>query len=153
MAVNREHTDERMLEFQQACERQGLKLTHQRMEIYRVLAGSDAHPDAETIYQRVRKRVPTISRDTVYRNLNGLAELGLISVVGMSHERIRFDANMGQHHHFVCVKCGLIRDFEAPALAALSIPREAAAYGEPVSMHLEVKGVCSACRGSAKGRR
>ena len=95
-------------EFAEACGRLGLKLTNQRAEIYRELAASSGHPDAETIWRELRKRIPSISQDTVYRNLKLLSEQGLISVVGMSYERLRFDANMQNHHHFVCTQCGLI---------------------------------------------
>lgn len=145
MTVPRETINARMDAFREACAARGVKLTHQRLEIYRELAATEAHPDAETIWKRVRKRVPTVSRDTVYRNLKLLAGHGLIAVVGMSHERLRFDANMGRHHHFVCVRCGLIRDFESRRLERLDCPPEAAAFGAPLSLHLEVKGVCGAC--------
>jgi Fur family peroxide stress response transcriptional regulator len=149
MKVAPETIEARMRAFKEACIHRGVKATHQRYEIYRELASSEEHPDAETLYQRIRDRVPTISRDTVYRNLKMLAEHGLISIVGMSHERLRFDANMKLHHHFVCVRCGLIRDFYSPMLEGLSCPEEAAAFGDPMSLNVEVKGVCNACRASS----
>ena len=136
----------RMRSFTEACVAQGVKVTHQRLEIFRALAATEEHPEADTIHRRVRERIPTISRDTVYRNLKMLAEHGLISVVGMSHERLRFDANMSRHHHFVCLRCGLIRDFSSPHLAGLECPEEAESFGEPVSINLEVKGVCTECQ-------
>jgi len=55
-----------------------MKVTHQRTEIFRELAAGTEHPDAETVYQRVCKRVPSISRDTVYRTLSTLETKGLI---------------------------------------------------------------------------
>lgn len=84
-------------------------------------------------------------RDTIYRNLKVLSEHGLIFIVGMSHECLRFDANMRLHHHFVCVRCGLIRDFYSKSLADIGVPTEAERFGNPVSLHLEVKGVCKTC--------
>ena len=135
-----------MNSFREACISRGVKVTHQRLQIYHELASTEEHPDADTIHRRVRDRIPTISRDTVYRNLKMLAEYGLISVVGMSHERLRFDANMGFHHHFVCVRCGLIRDFCSQHLESIDFPAEAEAFGDPMSLHLEVKGMCKACR-------
>ena len=135
-----------MNSFREACISRGVKVTHQRLQIYHELASTEEHPDADTIHRRVRDRISTISRDTVYRNLKMLAEYGLISVVGMSHERLRFDANMGFHHHFVCVRCGLIRDFCSQHLESIDFPAEAEAFGDPMSLHLEVKGMCTACR-------
>lgn len=142
----------RMEAFKQACVERGVKVTHQRLEIYRALASSVTHPDAETIYRIVRKRIPTISHDTVYRNLKLLSDYGLIAVAGTSNERLRFDANMERHHHFVCVQCGLIRDFCSEQLESIHCPREAHAFGEPVSLHIEVKGVCTKC-GSHKKKK
>ena len=139
--------------FRQACVDQGVKVTHQRLEIYRELASTEEHPDADMLHRRVRERIPTISRDTVYRNLKMLAQHGLVSVVGMSDERLRFDANMGQHHHFVCVRCGLIRDFCTQRTASLECPSEAKAFGKPLSLHLEVKGLCTKCRSLEENER
>jgi Fur family peroxide stress response transcriptional regulator len=150
MAVSSEIIEARMRAFGEACASRGIKVTHQRLEIYRELASTEEHPDAEVIHQRVRKRIPTISRDTVYRNLKTLAEHGLVSVVGMSHERLRFDGNMAPHHHFVCVRCGMIRDFYSPGLGSIDFPAEAESFGEPVSLHVEVKGVCRTCRSIAE---
>ncbi len=150
MAVVHNKMDERMGEFRRLCEAHGLKVTHQRMEIYRALAATAEHPDVEAIHARVRKRIPTISLDTVYRNLKLLAEHGILSIVGMSQERLRFDANMESHHHFTCVKCGLIRDFITDELKGLAIPDEAKTFGEPVSLHIEVKGICASCTRKAK---
>ena len=51
----------------------GLRLTHQRLEIFRVVAGDKTHPDVETVCEAVRVRVPTISLETVYRALAATA--------------------------------------------------------------------------------
>ncbi len=134
--------------FRKTCQERGIKLTHQRLEIFRVLAGRDDHPDVETIYRIVKERIPTISLDTVYRNLRFLAEEGLISVVGLTDERQRFDANMSRHHHFVCILCGAIRDFTAETCGDVEVPDEVRRLGKPISVHLEVKGVCRKCQGS-----
>ena len=151
MKTRTDIVEARMAAFRAECERRGLKLTHQRLEIYRELASTEQHPDADTVHRRVRKRIPVISKDTVYRNLKLLAEHGLISIVGLSHERLRFDANMESHHHFVCVRCGRIQDFCSPNLADIKMPQEAKIYGNPVSLHLEVKGVCVSCQSPGKG--
>lgn len=144
--MKRDAIDERMNALPAACERLGIKLTHQRREIFRAVISTEDHPDAESVYRRVRKRIPTVSLDTVYRNLRLLADHGLISVVGMSQDRVRFDGNITPHHHFTCIQCGMVRDFVSPSFSALEIPDGARAFGAPLSLHLEVKGVCTACR-------
>lgn len=150
MKVTKDILKQRMDQFRAACEQRELKVTHQRIEIYRELASTEDHPDAENIYKAVKRRIPTISLDTVYRNLKLLADEDVISVVGISNERLRFDANMGRHHHFVCVKCGVIRDFDAESIGPLEPPPEAEAFGTAHSLHLEVKGVCLNCLGKER---
>ena len=81
-----------------------------------------------------------------------LAGHGLISIMGMSHGRLRFDANMGLHHHFVCVRCGLIRDFYSQNCENIEFPAEAEAFGDRVSLHVEVNGVCTTCRSLVSSR-
>lgn len=133
------------------CREVGLKATRQRTEIYRELASTEAHPDAETIYRRVKRRIPAISFDTVYRTLRTFEEKGLISRVGTPLERSRFDANMGRHHHFVCAECGLVRDFQCAAFDRLAAPEDACRFGVPGSVHVEVRGVCAACSRKTDG--
>ena len=146
MSVPTKTIKERMASFREASRVRGIKATHQRIEIYREVVSSDAHPDVNTIYRRVRKRIPTIALDTVYRNLKFLADHGLVTIMGLSHEHLRVDANLEPHHHFVCVKCGIIRDFNSAALNKVSIPQEAKHFGRPTAVRVEVKGICSQCQ-------
>jgi Fur family transcriptional regulator, peroxide stress response regulator len=140
--------------FMRLCREAGLKATHQRIEIYRTLAATDEHPDAESIYRRARKRIPSISFDTVYRTLRTLDEKGLIARVGLAMERQRFDANGRKHHHFVCEKCGLVRDFYSPRFDRLAAPDESRKLGVPQSVHVEIRGVCHVCKAKdARGSR
>jgi Fur family transcriptional regulator, peroxide stress response regulator len=135
----------RLERFQAACRKAGVKLTHQRLEIFREIAGSTEHPDTETVYRGVRARVPTVSLDTVYRTLWLLDGLGLITTLGPRRESVRFDPNLEQHHHFLCVQCGRALDFESADLNALPIPASVKKYGNVTATHVEVRGVCAAC--------
>lgn len=135
-----------------ACRKAGLKATHQRMEIYRELAQTEDHPDAETIFKRVRKRIPAISFDTVYRTLRAFQENDIISRLGSLSDRSRFDANMRKHHHFVCRKCGLVRDFYSAAFNTLSPPAEAKALGVPQTLQVEIRGLCKTCGRKARAQ-
>ena len=146
--------DRRIAHFGQACRQAGLKVTHQRMEVFRELASTDEHPDAETVYQRVRKRVTGISRDTVYRTLASMESAGLIRRAGTLGGPTRYDADLTRHHHFVCKICGLVKDFNSKVLDDLPIPREVAAFGRIEDTQVQVRGVCSSCaRGRIEARR
>jgi Fur family peroxide stress response transcriptional regulator len=124
----------------------GLRLTHQRLQVVREIAGTDEHPDVETIYRRVRRRVPTISLDTVYRSLGALADLGLISRVTAVGGPARYDANLARHHHFVCTRCGLVRDVADRRLDALRPAASIALRGTVESVEVQFKGMCAECR-------
>ncbi len=135
----------RMVFFNDACRLAGLKVTHQRSEIYRELAGSGEHPDARRIYSGVRERIPAISFDTVYRTLHTFEEKGIVRMVGVWGDSQKFDANKEAHHHFVCLDCGAIHDFQDPTIDGLRIPESAYGIGEPEFLHVEVRGRCAAC--------
>ena len=144
--ISEEQVQERLAEFADACRRHGIKATHQRMEILRELAGTEQHPDAETVYNAVRKRVPAISLDTVYRTLKLFEEKGVIVRMGAMKERARFDANTSRHHHFVCMQCGLVRDFYDEAFNSLKAPQEVPDMGCVDSVYVELRGLCRICR-------
>ncbi len=145
MSVDEAELERRMARYVEVSRRAGLKLTHQRLEIFRELAASVEHPDAETVYQGVRRRVPTVSLDTVYRTLWRMHDLGLITTLFPRQDSLRFDANVGQHHHFVCTACGLARDFESEELDSLAVPDEASELGQAQSAQVIIKGLCANC--------
>jgi Fur family transcriptional regulator, peroxide stress response regulator len=152
MKISLEELNQRVDHCKQGLRRSGVKLTHQRLEIFRELAKSLDHPDADTIYRSVRKRIPTISLDTVYRTLWLLLDLGLINTLGPSRERTRFDANLKSHHHFVCSACGMTRDFYSEELNSLKIPKSVNPLGQVNTTNVEVRGVCLACVGKNKSK-
>ena len=130
---------------QTAAKSRGLKMTPQRLEIFRALMSCEGHPDADTVLQTVRKQMPTISADTVYRTLASLFELGLINRLGPPGDRVRFDANPVRHHHFVCTSCGEVRDFHDERFDALTIPSELSSWGDVSNFNVEVRGRCFSC--------
>jgi Fur family peroxide stress response transcriptional regulator len=109
------------------------------------VAETGDHPDAETVFKSVRERVPTVSMDTVYRTLWRLKDLGLITTLGPQRERARFDANLSRHHHFVCTRCGLTRDFYSKNLDRLVLPDSLQSIGRAEKVQVEVKGLCFKC--------
>jgi len=145
LKVSQQEFDLRMNRLVETCRVSGAKMTHQRMEIFREVAQAVDHPDAERVYDRVRKRMPTVSLDTVYRTLRWLEDLGFISTLGPLRERARFDANLRQHHHFVCVRCGLTRDFYSKHLNNLKLTELVKSIGQVKTMQVEVNGVCHDC--------
>jgi Fur family peroxide stress response transcriptional regulator len=134
-----------------ALRESGLRLTHQRLEVVREIAQSDEHPDVERIYNAVRRRVPTISLDTVYRTMATLSSLELVKRVSAVPGPTRFDANVGHHHHFVCTRCGSIRDVDDEELDAVRAPRATASLGTVESIEVQLRGICNDCREKERG--
>ena len=136
----------RLDDFQQAARENGIKVTHQRLSIYRILITIENHPSAEEIYDRLKKKMPTVSLDTVYRTLWMLANLGFINTVSQDRGSIRFDGKTDNHHHFYCIRCRMLRDFTNKELSMLNIPNEAKQYGKAISLQVEVQGICDICK-------
>lgn len=81
----------------------------------------------------------------MYRSLWLLKDLGLLSTLGTPRERVRFDANTTPHHHFVCTRCGLAKDFYNPEFDELQIAEDVRAMGIVEAAHVELRGLCSRC--------
>ena len=145
MNLRKQEVERRLDRFKSVAKRAGVKLTHQRLEIFRAVASSVEHPSAEAVYTAVRAAMPTVSLDTVYRTLWLLTDLGLLTTLGQRQDSVRFDANLEHHHHYLCVRCGLVRDFESSELNAMRIPDAVNRFGEVVSAHVEVRGLCAKC--------
>ena len=145
MKIKKKEVELRMKHFETICRDEGIKLTHQRIEIFREIAQTEDHPDADQIFQRVRGRMPTVSLDTVYRTLWLLNDLGLVITLGASRERTRFDANLNSHHHCVCGQCGFTRDFYSNDLDNIRLPDSVDSFGEIDATHVEVRGICQQC--------
>lgn len=89
-----------------------IKYSRQREAILKFLHARTDHPTAETVYFHVKELYPNISRGTVYRNLNFLAEQGAILKLSVDDESAHFDANTYPHCHFFCKKCSMVYDVE-----------------------------------------
>ena len=150
MSVSQKEVQRRLDHFRDVCTRAGMKLTHQRTEIFREVAQTVDHPSAQIVYERVRKRIPAVSLDTVYRNLWLLNDLGLITTLGPPRESARFDANVMSHHHFVCTQCGTTRDFYSRDFDELRPPIEVESMGSVETTHVELRGLCLRCKRKAE---
>lgn len=91
----------------------GLKVTTQRLAIYKYIISRDDHPTTEQIYQALKKDHPTIGLGTIYKTLHLLKKLGLIQELGFNEGSIRYDPNIQLHINMVCTKCGQIEDYES----------------------------------------
>jgi Fe2+ or Zn2+ uptake regulation protein len=89
----------------------GYRVTPQRQAIFGLLHGNDAHPTVESLFDRARKQMPTISLKTVYQTVHDLSALGEVQLLDLGTGSLRVDPNVEHdHHHLVCTSCGRVRD-------------------------------------------
>jgi len=143
--AEREKAEEKIRSFVEIFRRGNLKITPQRLEIFREIASSTDHPSAEDIHRKILKKMPTVSHDTVYRTLSTLLENRAISRVEVLDESGRYDINLEAHHHLVCVRCKKVKDIYWPEFDSLKIPSGNENWGSISQIHAELRGVCSDC--------
>lgn len=135
------------------CHERGSPLTSQRAAVLEVLLQRDDHPTADQIFEAVQERSPRISRRTVYRVLDTLAELGLIHRVHHPGATARFDAKIHRHHHLVCTRCSRIVDLESHRLDDISLPTGKPHGFEVHDFSVQLMGICPECREKKPNRK
>ncbi len=139
-------TEQEANQFRKVCEQSGLAVTHQRQVIYEVLTGIDGHPSPEEVYARVKRRIPSISLATVYKNIHLFIESGIFHQVSLHHGSMRVETNHTEHHHLVCTGCKSIVDIDA-ALLGLAHLEDRLPGGFLVKrLAVDVLGLCQACQ-------
>lgn len=125
-----------------------VRLTTQRQIILEELCKVTSHPTASEIYDMVRKRLPRIGLGTVYRNLELMAENGVIAKIDVAGNQRRFDGNTAEHYHARCLSCGCVQDIDMPIFAQLAAEADNAAQKKGfiiVRHHVEFVGFCADC--------
>ena len=128
-----------------------MRLTTQRQIILEELAKVTSHPTANEVYDMVRRRLPRIGLGTVYRNLELMAESGLILKLEVGGTQKRFDATVSPHYHIRCLECGKVDDIEIPVQLHINdIAADACEY-QILGHHIEFSGICDDCSMKRKG--
>ena len=140
-----DNPNEKLLWLQKRCRQAGLKVTPQRIAVYKTLLETRQHPSAEMLHQEVQKVLPTISFDTVNRTLLTLAELGAASVVEGSGDSKRFDGDTANHQHFRCIKGKKIVDFHYKPFENIKVPANIRRRFRVLRKTVYLEGICDAC--------
>ena len=137
-------------EFELLCRARGIRLTPQRLAVYRALAEDLTHPTAESVYRKLSELIPGLSQATVYRTLEFLERENLIKRVSAPEGVGRFDANVGNHQHLVCRVCGSLSDVSLPELDKKKLPSVAGFTVDELDIRLV--GRCAGCSNRKSGR-
>lgn len=123
-----------------------IRLTTQRQIILEELAKVKSHPTASELYDMVRKRLPRIGLGTVYRNLELMADNGMILKIEVGGTQKRFDATTDDHYHIRCSSCGKVDDIDVPVIKELVSEASTASAYQIIGHHVEFTGICNSCQ-------
>lgn len=132
-------------DFVDRCRERGLSVTQQRLVIFKELASTEEHPTAEELYRRLRKRYPTMSLSTVYKNLETLEKNGFVSRTPTRNSIARYDANQDPHHHLVCRLCDRVEDWYTDKSILETAGKGIRGFAVE-SCQIHFYGVCGECR-------
>jgi Fur family peroxide stress response transcriptional regulator len=136
----------RIREFIERCKAARLKVTPQRLLIFRTLLRDDSHPSPDKLYRRIKRSHPTISHATVYTTLESFARHGFIARLTPLHETVRFDPITNPHHHVVCIRCKKVSNLHNPDFDSLTIPENIRRNNTVLGHSVYVNVLCPACR-------
>jgi Fur family peroxide stress response transcriptional regulator len=146
-----EHVEEatkktRLEDFRRLCRERGERCTVQRRVIFETVLDLDNHPSADQVFDAVEARLHGVSRTTVYRALEHLAHMGVITKACHPGPVARYDPRLELHHHLVCLRCNDFIDFDDKALDRLTIPDTSAHGFEVNDYRVQLRGICQSCR-------
>ena len=123
-----------------------LRMTPQRQALLKLLSRTRTHPTADELFRQVRRRLPSVSHATVYRNLQELVRARLITTLERAGGPVQYDANPDDHHHFVCTRCGRVADIYLKDVEyAIDRTRSGVAPARVDRAEVQLHGVCAAC--------
>lgn len=129
----------------------GLKITPQRRAIINILLNNkNTHLSSEEIYDLVRVNCPEIGLATVYRTMQLLDEIGVISKLNLDDGCIRYEIDLNKseshnHHHLICKKCGAIIEVENDLMEDVENKIQNAYNFKILDHDIKFYGICKKC--------
>ena len=123
-----------------------MKYSRQRELILKTLKENCIHPTAEQLYELIRREEPTVSLATVYRNLNLLAENGMVKKIEGLDGTAHFDHQTFDHYHFICTKCNRVFDIPCDIAPDLAQDVENRTGFRIASYDVSFRGTCKSCQ-------
>ncbi len=120
------------------------------MRILEYLTQNRCHPNAEQIFTALHKDIPTLSKTTIYNTLRVLVEAGLVRIITIEDNEVRYDINTDDHGHFKCESCGKIYDFNIDMSSLVS---EDLVDFKINDKNVYFKGICPGCKINIKQKQ
>jgi Fur family peroxide stress response transcriptional regulator len=123
-----------------------LKLTPQRIAVYKYLKSTKEHPSAEVIYKALQPEYPTMSLATVYKALKTLVEVDLVQELNVGEGNFRYDGTVCPHSHIQCLSCGKVDDIESVCFSDLNQKIQEYTDYEVMTNQVYFYGICKDCK-------
>jgi Fur family ferric uptake transcriptional regulator len=131
----------------QILKEKGYRFTTQRAAVLQILHETDEHITAGEIYQDVKTKYPKLNKSTIYRTLELMKQLGLVTETDFGGDRFCYHlGEKGLHHHLICRKCGRIIDLDESAIESLNKFLVNSYNFVPEIRHLAIFGRCLSCQ-------
>lgn len=135
---------ERKLNFRTLCRDTGLALTHQRQVIFDALVEMH-HPSPDEVFEKVKKKIPSISPATVYNTLHTFIEHGIVRELSLHHGTLRVDMGNKPHHHLICTRCKEVMDIDEKNVGSVELKGKLPSGFKVQRIAVEIQGLCSEC--------
>lgn len=123
-----------------------MNYSKQREIILDTLSKNAIHPTAEALLEFLKRDDSNVGMTTLYRNLNQLADAGLIKKIDGLEPSAHFDHNNFEHYHFICEKCKKVYDIPSSVAPDL-VKNTTEATGFDITSHdIVFHGICSECK-------
>ena len=119
-----------------------IKPSLQRIKIFGYLNSHKNHPTVEMIHKELINEIPTLSKTTVYNTLKQFVSKGIVQIINIEDNEIRYDADTSTHGHFKCVNCGEVYDFQ---LDEFILNVKQLKGFKTQQTHVYIKGICNNC--------
>ncbi len=123
-----------------------LKLTPQRIAVYKYLKSTKEHPSAEIIYKSLQTEYPTMSLATVYKALKTLVDVGLIQEINVGEGNFRYDGNICDHPHIQCLNCNKVEDIDGINFIDLNEKVQNFTKFQVIANQIYFYGICDNCK-------
>ena len=129
-------------DLKQELKMKNINLSYQRLKVLEYFTQNQCHPTVDQIFTDLQKDISTLSKTTVYNTLRILVEAGLVRVITIEDNEIRYDIVTENHGHFKCESCGTIFDF--PIEIDSLVPGDLSKF-KINDKNVYFKGLCPGC--------
>jgi len=127
-----------------------LKITPQRLAVFKALEGNRSHPSAEDIHRTILADFPTVSLTTIYRTLETLVDMGELAELQLVKGLRNYDPDTSPHHHIVCTVCGRVEDVFMSCPAGMELPEDVRRSFAVDDCRITFYGRCDRCQDRAR---